>query len=385
MSMVSSREVLAAPTLVRPAAGSVLALLFYLFALVAPLATHEPVPTAASVGLLIAGLCAFGCTLIAGPLCAGLGSAGWVVASLALLPASIASAGLGLGAAALWLALIGTAIQGWTAMGAISRLRIEGRRLGDRLLRLAIPAMFGLGLLVAWQVLVIGFAVPQILLPSPGQIVAALVSHAPVLLADFQQTVLKSVIAGYIMGCGAGFMLALLADRFDFLRRGLLPLGNLVSAIPIVGIAPIMVMWFGFGWQSKAAVVVIMTVFPMLVSSLAGFAAVDRMHADLMTSYGARSSQSFLKLVLPGAMPHIFNALKLNSTLALIGAIVAEFFGTPIVGMGFRISTEVARMNVDVVWATIVVAALTGSAFYGLLAVAERLITFWHPSHRGGH
>jgi NitT/TauT family transport system permease protein len=85
---------------------------------------------------------------------------------------------------------------------------------------------------------------------------------------------------------------------------------------------------------------------------------------------------------LPNALPFIFNALKINSTLALIGAIVAEFFGTPIVGMGFRISTEIGRMNVEMVWATIAVAAVAGSLFYGLLALAERATTFWHPSYR---
>ena len=81
-------------------------------------------------------------------------------------------------------------------------------------------------------------------------------------------------------------------------------------------------------------------------------------------------------------MPFVFNALKINSTLALIGAIVAEFFGTPIVGMGFRISTEVGRMNLDMVWATITVAAVAGSLFYGVVAVVERAVTFWHPSFR---
>ncbi len=95
-------------------------------------------------------------------------------------------------------------------------------------------------------------------------------------------------------------------------------------------------------------------------------------------SYG----QTLLKLRLPGALPFVFNALKLNSTLALIGGIVAEFFGTPIYGMGFRISTEAARMGVDMVWATIAVAALAGSASYGLLALLERRLTFWHPSYR---
>jgi NitT/TauT family transport system permease protein len=101
-----------------------------------------------------------------------------------------------------------------------------------------------------------------------------------------------------------------------------------------------------------------------------------------MRSYGASYLQTLVRVRLVNALPFIFNALKINSTLALIGAIVAEFFGTPIVGMGFRISTEVGRMNVDMVWATIAVAALSGSLFYGLLAVLERSLTFWHPSYR---
>ena len=89
-----------------------------------------------------------------------------------------------------------------------------------------------------------------------------------------------------------------------------------------------------------------------------------------------------LKLRLPSALPFVFNALKINSTLALISAIVAEFFGSPIYGLGFRISAEVARMNVDVVWAAIALAALAGSLFYGLIALMERALTFWHASYR---
>jgi len=106
------------------------------------------------------------------------------------------------------------------------------------------------------------------------------------------------------------------------------------------------------------------------------------MERELMRSYAAGYWQTLFKLRLPASLPFVFNALKINSTLALIGAIVAEFFGTPIVGMGFRISTEVGRMNVDMVWAEILVAALAGSLFYGLLALIERNLTFWHPSYR---
>ncbi|RMD63510.1 MAG: ABC transporter permease, partial [Alphaproteobacteria bacterium] len=192
------------------------------------------------------------------------------------------------------------------------------------------------------------------------------------------------VLSGFAIGCSAGFLVALVVDRVPFLQRGLLPLGSMVGAMPIVGIAPIMVMWFGFDWPSKAAVIVVMTFFPMLVNTLAGLQATDRIVRDLMHSYGASELQTLVKLRLPAALPFIFNALKINSTLALIGAIVAEFFGTPIVGMGFRISTEVGRMNVEMVWATIAVAAVSGSLFYGSLALIERMLTFWHPSYRKG-
>ena len=253
-----------------------------------------------------------------------------------------------------------------------------------RCINLLVPFIFGVTLFVIWELVVRGLQVPTVLLPPPSMIWERIINSLPILWADFQQTFLKAVLAGYILGCGSGFLVALMIDRSPFLQRGLLPLGNFVSALPIIGVAPIMVMWFGFDWQSKAAVVVIMTFFPMLVNTVQGLAATNAMERDLMRTYASSWWQTLTKLRLPAAAPFIFNALKINSTLALIGAIVAEFFGTPIVGMGFRISTEVGRMNVDMVWAEIAVAALAGSAFYGLVALVERAVTFWHPSIRTG-
>ncbi|WDZ75728.1 ABC transporter permease [Ensifer adhaerens] len=250
--------------------------------------------------------------------------------------------------------------------------------------RFAVPLIFGITILVLWEGIVRGFSVPSVLLPAPSMIWQKLINSLPTLGADFRQTFLKAVLIGYALGCGLGFAVAILIDRSPFLQKGLLPLGNFVSALPVIGVAPIMVMWFGFDWQSKVAVVVIMTFFPMLVNTVAGLAAASHMERDLMRTYAASWWQTLVKLRLPAAWPFIFNALKINSTLALIGAIVAEFFGTPIVGMGFRISTEVGRMNVDMVWAEIAVAAVAGSAFYGVVALIERAVTFWHPSIRGG-
>ena len=275
----------------------------------------------------------------------------------------------------------------WLLAWAVNEwlVRLEPRNPAlRRLIGLIVPFLFGVTLLVLWEGIVRGFGIPSVLLPPPSMIWARITASLPTLWADFQQTFLKSVLIGYAMGCLSGFLVAVAVNRFDFLKRGLLPIGNFVSALPIVGMAPIMVMWFGFDWPSKAAVVVIMTFFPMLVNTVAGLNAADAMQRDLMRTYAATPRQTLLKLRLPAALPFIFNALKINSTLALIGAIVAEFFGTPIVGMGFRISTEVGRMNVDMVWAEIAVAALAGSLFYGAIALVERGLTFWHPSIRAG-
>jgi NitT/TauT family transport system permease protein len=306
-------------------------------------------------------------------------AAGGAVALVALLGAGLqANAGWGYAAAlvAVWLAA-------WHTVSWLVGLRLSAGWPAT-LANLAIPLVFGLTLLFLWECGVRGFgsSMMKVILPAPSAIAARFASSLPTLGADFVQT-FKGVTAGYVMGCGSGILAAILIDRSPFLQRGLLPLGNLVSALPIVGVAPIMVMWFGFDWQSKAAIVVIMTFFPQLVNTVAGLASAGAMERDLMKTYAASYGQTLLNLRLPAALPFIFNGLKINSTLALIGAIVAEFFGTPIVGMGFRINTEVGRMNIDMVWATIVVAALAGSLFYGLLALAERRATFWHASYRG--
>ncbi|MFB2550081.1 ABC transporter permease [Ensifer soli] len=281
-----------------------------------------------------------------------------------------------LGAVLFWL-------SAWAFNEWLVRRRFEGRA-ANRIARISVPLLFGVTILVLWEGIVRGFSIPSVLLPPPSMIWTRLVNSLPILVADFRQTFLKAALIGYALGSGLGFLAAVAIDRSPFLQRGLLPLGNFVSALPVIGIAPIMVMWFGFDWPSKAAVVVVMTFFPMLVNTSAGLAATGTIERDLMRTYAATWLQTLVKLRLPAAWPFIFNALKINSTLALIGAIVAEFFGTPIVGMGFRISTEVGRMNVDMVWAEIAVAALAGSAFYGVVALVERAVTFWHPSVRGG-
>ena len=271
------------------------------------------------------------------------------------------------------------AVAVWLALWA---LNIGLSRRATRAARVAVPLLFGAALVLLWEGIVRAYQVQAVILPAPSVIALTFAGSTAMLWADFVQTVVKGALSGFVIGVAAAFAVAILIDRSPFLQRGLLPVGNFVAALPIVGLAPILVMWFGFDWQSKAAVVVVMVFFPVLINLVAGLQASERMQRDLMATWGAGYWQSMLKLRLPAAMPFFFNGLKIAATLALIGAIVAEFFGSPIVGMGFRISAEVGRLGLDVVWAEIVVAALAGSVLYGAIALVERWVTFWHPSQR---
>ena len=270
----------------------------------------------------------------------------------------------------------------WLAAWGVNILLARSRWADSLPVRVVVPLLFGLTLLVLWEGLVRAFDVSPVILPPPSLVAETFANSTDTLWEDFRQTVLKGALRGYLIGALAAFLTALLIDRSLFLTRGLLPIGNFVAALPIVGIAPILVSWFGFDWQSKAAVVVVMVFFPILVNTVQGLREADAMSRDLMRTYAASHVQTLLKLRLPAAMPFVFNGLKIATTLALIGAIVAEYFGSPIRGMGFRISTGVGSLSIDLVWAEIAVAAMAGTAFYGIVAWIERRVTFWHPSQR---
>ncbi len=276
----------------------------------------------------------------------------------------------------------GIAILIWAAGWWLNVRLANGPQSESRAISLAIPAIFGITLIAMWQVLVTMLDISPVILPAPTAIAERFMGSLPILFADFRQTILKGALVGYLCGMLAAFVVALLADRSPFLTRGILPVGAFMAALPIVGTAPIFVKWLGSNWESKAAVVAVMVFFPILVNTVAGLKDTSAMQRDLMRTYGAGYSVTLLKLRVPAALPFIFNGLKIATTLALIGAIVAEFFGSPTVGMGFRISTSVGQLAMDMVWAEIIVAALAGTAFYGAIALIEKRVTFWHPSQR---
>ena len=253
-----------------------------------------------------------------------------------------------------------------------------------RAVAVAVPLLFAVLVLGIWEVMVRALGVSPILLPPPSRIGASIAVMLPDLLLDFEQTVVESAIPGFLLGSCLGFAVALAVDRSRFLKDGLQPLSNFAGVIPIIGVAPIMIMWFGFGSASKIAVVVLMTFFPSFSNTIAGLKEARGHERDLMVSYAASYWQTLWKLRLPMALPFVFAALKVNASLALIGTIVAEFFGTPFHGLGFRISVEIGHLSVDHVWAAITAAGLSGAMAYGLLTMIERAANFWHPTQRGG-
>ena len=198
---------------------------------------------------------------------------------------------------------------GWTLNGWLARRPASG------MTALAVPVIFGLTLIVIWEGLVRGLEISPVLLPPPSAIAARFAASTAILWEDFVQTVIKGALTGYLLGCGAAFVIAVAIDRFPFLQRGLLPVGNFVAALPVIGMAPILVMWFGFDWQSKAAVVVVMVFFPILVNTVQGLAEASAMQKDLMRTYAAGYVQTLLKLRLPAAMPFIFNGLKFDTPM----------------------------------------------------------------------
>lgn len=235
---------------------------------------------------------------------------------------------------------------------------------------------------VTAEALLRAYQVPPGLIPTPSRVLSTFFAVRDVLLQDAFQTVVLEALVGYLIGCGLGVIVALLVSRYVFLERGLLPYATVFSSIPIVALAPVLVKMVGIDWPSKAVIVAITVFFPVVVNTFRGLTEVSPLSLELMRSYAAGEVQQYRWLRLPNALPFIFNALKLGTTLAMIGAIVGEFFGANGQGLGFRIQIEAGRFGFDIVWSAIIVASLIGIAWYNLVAWLERRLTGWHVSFR---
>jgi len=225
-----------------------------------------------------------------------------------------------------------------------------------------------------WEGVVFAFSIQFYLLPAPHVIVANLYQNYPVLIEAGLYTFTEALV-GYALGCGLGVIAAMLASRSPGFADLVLPYAIASSSVPIVALAPLAIVWFGIEQGSKIAIVTLMTFFPTFISSLRGLLSAKPESLALLRAYAASEWQVFTKLRLPSSLPFMFTAFRACTTLAMIGAVVSEFFGGPVKSLGVYIKSTASLFQTRQAWSAILVACALGLAFYFAVALVERLAT----------
>jgi NitT/TauT family transport system permease protein len=229
----------------------------------------------------------------------------------------------------------------------------------------------------------VAFGVQEFLLPRPSVIGTTFLEIYSRGLISVAWNTFQNAFWGFMLGCSAGILTGLISARFTSFSRALLPLAIAANSVPMIAFAPIMNNWFGaLNPMSKIAIVGVLTYFPAMISTIKGLTSVDATSLELMKSYAAGPMEIFVKLRFPNAMPYIFSALKVSTTLSMIGAIVSEYFGGSTQGLGYRIREDAALFRYPESWSAIIVASLLGILFYLLVTAVERLVMPWHVSFR---
>ena len=246
-----------------------------------------------------------------------------------------------------------------------------------RAVREYVPAALVLILgLALWEAVVYVFAIEFYLLPAPHVILVNLRESYPMLVEAGLYTFTEAVV-GYALGCGGGILAAMAASRSADFADVVLPYAIASASVPIVALSPLAIVWFGIEQGSKIAIVTLITFFPSFVGTLRGLLSVPPQSLELMRSYAASDWQVFARLRLPQSLPYVFTALRACTTLAMIGAVVSEFFGGPVKSLGVYIKSTASLFQTRQAWSAILVACGLGLVFYFAVAVAERLAMPW--------
>jgi NitT/TauT family transport system permease protein len=243
-------------------------------------------------------------------------------------------------------------------------------------------------LVLLWEGSKAVFAIPTYKLPHVHEVLGEFVRPGSggtpvgaILAQNAAYTALESVI-GFALGGVAGLVLAVVFARSRLLERGLLPYVMVSQTVPILAIAPMVVVWLGTSWVSKAVIAAYLTFFPVTVNVLRGLRTVDPEALALMRALAATPRQVFLKLAFPAALPYLFTALRISATASVVGAIIGELPVGSRFGMGVVIINAAQYYNwrPASLWAAILVSALLGIAFYHLVAAAGRRVVRWRPA-----
>ena len=261
--------------------------------------------------------------------------------------------------------------------------RSRSRRVGRQVLDvLPAVAVFVLGI-AAWQAIVVGFHIQEFLLPKPTSIAQSFWENKHALWSAGLYT-FKEALGGFLIGSAAAILVALVLARWRGLGRAFMPYAIAANAIPIIAFAPITNNWFGIlSPASKIVIAAVICFFPVMINTLRGLTSVPPEAVELMRSYAARERDIFRRVRFPHALPFIFSALKVATVLAMIGAIVGDYFGGSDQALGILIRRSAGIFAFEEAWAAILVACVLGIVFYGMVALVERLTMGWHVSARG--
>jgi len=253
--------------------------------------------------------------------------------------------------------------------------------------RFYIPTILvAISVLLLWEGVVALFDIEQFILPPPSDIAAEFFSEVELFLAPDEASILFkstgatlwSAVGGFVIGCGSGILVALITARFTIMSEAIMPFAIAANSVPIVAFAPIMNNWFGLtNPVSKMAIVAVIVFFPAMINTVRGLTLVEKTELELMQSYAASPIKILLALRIPNALPYIFSALRVASALAVIGAVVGEFFGGPRATLGVFITQEAAAFDFARAWSAIVMASIIGIGFYSVVVLVERILMPW--------
>jgi NitT/TauT family transport system permease protein len=242
------------------------------------------------------------------------------------------------------------------------------------------------GGIVLWEALIRGLDLDAFILPAPSAIAAALAENwngERFPLFESAKNTIFEAVGGFLIGTTTGVIFAFAAARWSSMRALLLPLAVAANAIPVIAFAPLFNTWFGLlNPLSKMMMAAVLSFFPVMANVTRGLSGVDHSALELMRSYAATDGEILRKVRIPNALPYFFTALKLASTLSLIGAIVAEYFGGQGSVLGRMIVQSASALRFDITWAAVTLAAIAGITFYLAIALVERVAIPWHASAR---
>lgn len=242
----------------------------------------------------------------------------------------------------------------------------------------AIQIICLIGFLVMWQVVVTAIGTPEYILPSPLQIGGQIITNYPLLLKHAYVTLLEAV-GGFALGAGLAFLFALGMSYSKMFETLIYPFLIFTQTTPRIALAPLLLIWFGYGLLPKIVISAIVCFFPIVVGTAKGIKSVDSELLDLMNSYGSTKTETLVKVKLPAALPYIFAALKVSITLSVIGAVVGEFVGSD-AGLGYLILHANANLNTSLMFAEIILLSLMGMSLFGIIGLVEKKVLSWHMS-----